>query len=972
MFQGLNSILEKSNERRSQFRAGILTCAVLLILPACLTNTIGNPAESQSNSSTVGKSNSLTGSSSLTEGATQADGSLDQCQLYSKNDPARAYCNACYETLVTLHCKTTPQITKISDCKDKDYKKLFPQQLNLCIERSLTSGSVCTKQCPGGQTLDSQCQCIKEPAVGSSLGDLLTDLGLEDAGAPIVQAVFPSGIYESVEKRVLGDDLVTPISSCSFSMSGSFAIKLIEQNRGGTTSQNNVRGSSLGTDVLDSTNKSIIGGIPAPVPVTINSSGYTSLITLTAKSGGEAEFDVTDSATDEVDFGATVLLAASRHTGGLPGRVSHTAGKTDPKPTLLPTLNSNADVDTKKWTQATFQNVDAVARDKWGNIYFSSNDPTIDPAFSSANTAAVLPATKDKIIKDNEYIFGSGFYPWILQKGLNNFIYVLCRHFGDLRCTTDDKLGTVIRVAGKTGGTAFGGGGGWWTTAALSTNIELGQIKGLAVDEYQNVFFSDFTNNAVGVACNPTSADGICANPGKIPAGTIGSNKARCLIGCKDGATEDDHFFIAAGSLHRPMGLDLDAYSGTKINIYVSELADNPTTTDGTDLDLSTYISEWCTYTAGATGPCKDAALDLDNYSVSNLVYGKKSSVQSTDLPARAGGTQISAHGFTDVKLTRYGNLYFTSLSDNKVFAYCNSTTNAQEPCDGTAGTSKELVSGKVYRIAGNGNLADSGGGGYALQASVARPYRLTLAKRWANDYSATSDFRDSNIVVVSHLEPRVKDLFVHDPDFNTDPAYDHLKDEADQTPQGNAVRVICGTNTGLSAGWCKDGLAYSINRITGLYGTASNATAGSLAIDTAYANLEAATYDLHKNLVVSSSLSRIPKHNKNSTDYNNDAIDGLGETFEDEKFLVDNALYTIPYYAVTKTAGAKYSFIDSSGKGSKYCLRLRVLTACFQNFNKFEDSGTWQKICHCRIAPPSGDAFWEYLGTNTSTAACP
>lgn len=176
--------------------------------------------------------------------------------------------------------------------------------------------------------------------------------------------------------------------------------------------------------------------------------------------------------------------------------------------------------------------------------------------------------------------------------------------------------------------------------------------------------------------------------------------------------------------------------------------------------------------------------------------------------------------------------------------------------------------------------------------------------------------------------------------------------------PSGNVVRIICGDNTiagdivtaGLCAGVPKPTLAAgtpaglvaqgSLFTIAGKTGKAGNRGSGDggNARAATFGKVTGLTYDLYKNIVVSSG----------------GFLDAAGQEH------TDFSLRRITQAVVGASSGVKFTVTDSNNLSSYWCLRLKPLTAC-------DSAGT----CSCAMLPPTDEAadpeFWKSIASTTT-----
>jgi len=126
-----------------------------------------------------------------TSSVTNPDSAPGSCANIDRTRPERAYCTACYSSILATYCQSG--VTTPSQCADPNIAQNFSTYLNLCIANSLSAGFVCSRTCGSGQYLDtSSCQC-QDIAGGSGGGyTSLIDRGQTNFGPPIVTATWTS------------------------------------------------------------------------------------------------------------------------------------------------------------------------------------------------------------------------------------------------------------------------------------------------------------------------------------------------------------------------------------------------------------------------------------------------------------------------------------------------------------------------------------------------------------------------------------------------------------------------------------------------------------------------------------------------------------------------------------------------------------------------------------------------------------
>jgi hypothetical protein len=307
------------------------------------------------------------------------------------------------------------------------------------------------------------------------------------------------------------------------------------------------------------------------------------------------------------------------------------------------------------------------------------------------------------------------------------------------------------------------------------------------------------------------------------------------------------------------------------------------------------------------------------------------------------------------VRLSPHGNLYFTDYHQGLVGALCTDTSSG-EPCDVSNSFSASLTNNDpgvstLRLIAGQENasgnpiIGDSGDGGPAKDSTLAKPLDLVVAAVTAGasyGSGAVGDrFHDHNLIVISGFRR-----------FNQ-------PDTTSSAAKGNVARIICGDpSENGDPGLCRGKQPRTIHKLAGLAGVSKLSGPGNFAVATPFTNLRGATYDGHKNLVLTSSWVKYPPP-ANDTEFN--------------LYNVENSIYSVSYSTLSQTVGLKYTFTDTNGLSSRYCLRLQVETSCWRGPDE-NDSRNFSNMCLFRALPASGGestgGFWESL-SGDSAATC-
>jgi hypothetical protein len=315
----------------------------------------------------------------------------------------------------------------------------------------------------------------------------------------------------------------------------------------------------------------------------------------------------------------------------------------------------------------------------------------------------------------------------------------------------------------------------------------------------------------------------------------------------------------------------------------------------------------------------------------------------------------------------------------------------------------------------------ESGDGGSLSSAGFVLPFRLVIAKRFADDLDTDAyDFADKNLIVISALST-----------FNND--------TADRKAGGNTVRIVCGTTVDSDAddsddfagskGFCEDleeGKVYTLAGQAGRSGVGASSTSSPRGVS--FGNLTGGTYDRFKNLILTSAHDTTtfendddltnqdgdsltddvdPDINANGLESNrldpaliaapltdtdsdgsrdlcDDDVDGNGTvdndiddndngvadcsetiTGDDPAFppVYDNSIYSLQLVHKSDNLRVRYNFTDSNNFTSRYCLELRMQSTC--GFSLEGASDTEQKVfCACNVVGPAGGIaitdFWR------------
>jgi hypothetical protein len=395
-------------------------------------------------------------------------------------------------------------------------------------------------------------------------------------------------------------------------------------------------------------------------------------------------------------------------------------------------------------------------------------------------------------------------------------VHVICLVADSQWCSTTGK---TLKIAG---------GGSTDYRTQNGTDLDETEFKspmGIAVDTLENIYIADHENGTIAIICQGSL--GPCA---RAPT----SRKVYALAGSGISNGPWNGNSQLTGNMGSPIAIDvdIDVFAHT-VNLYVAK--------SDTSLDFSAGdLLAACEFTDGI-GPC-------------------------TADPLNGIFQTLSSELATDVKLNAYGNLFWVEPLNGLVRAKCAENVSG-DPCFGKATSSTVTLNSTTAS-------SDTGDGGLTANAGFVLPFRLVIAKRFADDYtdvdevsaSAAYRFADKNLIVISALS--------------------QASDFHDRHTGGNTVRIICGTyvdekdNTGVdytdtnadgeidtldgkglgpddfagSKGFCEDledGKVYTLAGQSGRTGTGASSSSSPQGV--AFGNLTGGTYDRFKNLILTS-----------------------------------------------------------------------------------------------------------------------
>lgn len=903
----LNQCRVPSGQPFSSWVIRLLVVGVALVISGCAVNQSGDDLATTSSGTTA--SNTIP-----TTTETVTDDAPGQCTRLAVGSPTRNICTNCYNSVLTSRC---PGKIDPADCVDTSVTANFTNLVNQCISQTTLAGFVCNTSCAAGWSLNpTNCACVAASSSGGSSGSGgsgggssggSVDSGQTNYGPPVVIAQWPGN---SIIATVTGSPVVgSPVAGSTIPACGTAAsstptqvpIWFSVQNRGDTVPRLNSYGSpEIGiapATAVNASSYSILDAITTPAsPSTAMSvpGGVNAYTTFSFRSGGEQE-----------------LFASSKNSFSYPGRFKQFSG-TPGISFAIPATSSIPNTARQfGWEWPGFG-----TRDRFGNIYFA------DMGRNGGSIRVVC-----------NYLAASANNPW---------------------CQGQAAAGLVVKIAGgdgaddhgKTAGSDWasgahnGCGAAFDTVAGVRHGPRFGRLGGLAVDDHANVFFADTSRSLIGVVC--AGASGYCSGGGLGLVG--GTYVVAGTADTQDVSLTPPATAKAATRLANPLGIDVteDPAGTGAINLYVAEAGANyaeeihyypgmptpmPTPLPATDMTKTGRIRAICGYADTGTGPCKGT------YPVGHPGFPFSYSVDS--------GLDLAA----DVKINWNHNLVYTERGDHnavgRVIARCFDKTKSDFCLGATLPVGGAAGSGAKITLAGGASFGDSGDGGAATSAQLTRPNALLIGKSHATDVGAVP----------------VDALFARDNNVAfTELLYRASNDSTDAV-SGNAVRIICGTgplpvstplpspNPGdegiTTQGICSGHATGTLFKVAGKYGYYSGQNGGTmetLATSAPFVAAYGITYDVYKNIVVSSQAVRLLP----TSDANTDVV-------------FDNSLKIVGRTSLTYGTGqAKYSFTDSNQLTSYYCLRTKVLTECYLQDNLIN--------CECEPVAPYGTArtFWE------------
>jgi len=431
-------------------------------------------------------------------------------------------------------------------------------------------------------------------------------------------------------------------------------------------------------------------------------------------------------------------------------------------------------------------------------------------------------------------------------------IYVICYQASDWCSST--SVGEVVHLAG----------GGTDDTYMTKNGIDpedalFSSPMGITVDQHKNIYIADHGNQTIAILCL-TITEGVCSRGGAAVKKLYGLAGALVSGGPFDGGGDLD------SGTTRPIALDIET-NESSINLFIGG-------SNGTLNFATGSITKICEFSSLIGSPCS-AATNSDNISSDTAV--------------------------TDVKLNAYGNLFWVEPNLGRIRADCYTKTKGDACHDRTLGI-LTLNSATV--------TTESGDGGALSSAGFVLPFRLVIAKRFADDYTNVDEatngdaynFADKNLIVISALST-----------FNN---------TAGRAAGGNTVRIVCGTTVdgngagsaddfAGSKGFCEDleeGKVYTLAGQSGRSVVGAFSTPSPRSVS--FGNLTGGTYDRFKNLILTSA------HDTTLFENDDDLTDQDGDGKTDD---VDNDIDGDELKNAVR-ANSLNPFVDTDGDGEDNC----------------------------------------------------
>lgn len=526
-------------------------------------------------------------------------------------------------------------------------------------------------------------------------------------------------------------------------------------------------------------------------------------------------------------------------------------------------------------------------------------------------------------------------------------------------CPLGTAPGNAVKIAGQWSQPGFRGHRGGVATQSL-----LYEPRGVAVDRYGNVYFSEAGQGLIRMICAGTrattsaaySVGGVCsdasfttlfstvaATPGSLHtiAGRLRVDAGATPVPVVESAAIHDGLlsnsslgdaYTEQGTLLSPYGLDVRT-QGTRVNIYVADYAANA-------------IRAICTYNDG--GPCAGQVRDTANPGAALWASYTNPRIQTLATSATLNAATINGTGGSvasnsgigddvafhpnasgvgqlnrpiDIKMSPYGNLLVADHANHRLAGLCYKNDQPDFCLSGSL--DRGITAGRIYTLVGSAGVPGvSIEGAASYTNTIYRPLSILLAKRYSDDFELpVSSFYDNNILF-TETESAV----------GSAPA------------AGFTTKIVCGGDSAAATGQCKAvctgadcrKLMYTFAGQAGTPGD-QNYGNGLAPRQMRFANPTGLVYDRMKSLIVSSTVS----------------------TLTAGRVYGDWSLRLFTSSATTPVLGAKYSFTDSAQQTSFYCLRFQVETLCY-------GSG-----CSCTAIPALGGGLPVWYGA-TRDERCP
>ncbi len=949
-------------------------------LSGCLSSTLDADLL---NGRTTASSDTDTGSDDDSNTGGNTSGSVptpEQCTLYDESNPVRGFCTECYDTLVAAGC---PGKDTIEECVDTAFVRDFPARLNLCIDATIVSGFTCTRTCSGGQVLDeASCRCVaaSTSATGSSSLDLI-DRGQIDLGPPVVGATFPENaaqrvIYDgdAAEGGGAANGEVTACPLGSDATSSSPFLYLSVRNRGGTRVQDNVMTATRSSSATTNSDFLTMTVSPPATLLTSPSIGINAGANLAVSTRGTNAFED----------------ATRGSYGGAPGGIRRISGTPEPAPfpTPSPSVSNGTLTHNATWSYPGY-----TARDEDGNIYVSD---------TKAGKVFVIC-----YVDDDDWCNGNTVGSVHLVAGggsvnYNDTTANVVRTAASLNLPmgiavdahknvfiADHGNQAIAVVCAGTSGVCSRGGASANRIYAIAGTIIIGPFNNdpeLDQDiDYPIAFDIETENDEINFyfsrSITRLSLQGASAGDSDSIRRTCEFTSSQCSAGVRV-----DPISTAA--------LITDVKLNTHGNLYWVEPLNRRIRAKCMDLNQGDPCGS---YTATGTRTLNDSSLTTDSGDGGDIADA------GFILPYRLVVSKKYADDYTVSTFTDNNLVVVSALSQlsdfndgrraggNTVRILCGQSAPTAGGITGSMGYCEDLTPGTVHTLAGQSGRAGMG------TASSSSPKSVAFGALTGATYD-----RFKNIVISSAHDTT---LFGNDDDLpdtdqdgtpdNTDPDADN--DGITDNVNGALFDTECPTNPDTDTRPDQD----NDNRCDGGHEPNLKDTAptgdhdfdGTLnSIDT-YCILhllyhEADTDDDGDGIpdaideypidhAISDPIPTDPDRRKDVDRNNNDIYDATeSPVYSDTDdynfpYFYDNSLYVLHLMRQSTDFKVRYNFTDSNNFTSRYCLQMRVRTAC--GYVPKTPSATEQSVyCTCNVGGPAGasstdtSGFWQGIARDS------